>query len=264
MLTKCPNFHRTAIVTDDPHLAACFSCALARKGFYVAVLDGPRMTRDDADAEVVRRNNALARLNPKEVILVGLSDRAAVAMAASLPRKRTRLYTANDILGLAPPERVSREPLSWGSDSIGAGVLRALYEGRLIEFHTGPSSSSTTLGKSDHVVICEAGEPLSEVIAANYAFALGAGLCMIPKVDTVEAREILEAYYSAAGSRPDLRRQLQARLRELCGNLPLPDRGSLTFFYARASIWRCVSRTAVNAPLYLSRSRRRNSQRLRR
>lgn len=233
MPPKCPDLHRTAIVTDDPHLAASFSCALARRGSYVTVLDGPRMNRHDADTEVVRRNNALARLNAKKVILAGLSNEGAAAMVASLPRKCANLCTAGDIPTFAPPERTARAPLRWGHDAIGAGVLRALYEGRLIEFEDGPSPSSAIPGKSDHLVICEAGEPLSEVIAANYAFALGAGLCIIPEVDEVEAADILEAYYSiddGRGSQSDTRQHLRARLRGLCGDLALPHEGSLTFF----------------------------------
>lgn len=233
MPLKCPNLHRTAIVTDDPYLAARFSCALARRRFYVAVLDGPRMSRDDAKAEVIRRNNALARLGAKEAILAGLSDEGAAAMVARLPKKYARRCTADDVPAFAPPERVAREPLRWGHDAIGAGVLRALYEGRLIEFDGNRSPSPVIGGKSDHLVICEAGEPLSEVIAANYAFALGAGLCIIPKVDEVDATDILEAYYSiddGCQSQAETRRYLQAHLRRLCGDIVLPREGSLTFF----------------------------------
>lgn len=233
MSLKCPNLHRTAIVTDDPYLAARFSCALARTRFYVAVLDGPRMTRHDAETEVIRRNNALARLGAKEAILAGLSDDSAAAMIARLPKKYARLCTADDVPTFAPRERVAREPLRWGHDAIGAGVLRALYEGRLIEFNGDLSPSSVIAGKSDHLVICEAGEPLSEVTAANYAFALGAGLCIIPKVDDVDAADILEAYYSiddGGSPQAETRRHMQTRLRRLCGDIALPREGSLTFF----------------------------------
>lgn len=233
MSLKCPNLCRTAIVAEDPYLAARFSCALGRRGFYVPVLDAPRMTRPDAGGEVVRRNNALARLGAKEAILAGLTDESAAAMIASLPNKCARLCTADDVPMFAPPGRGAREPLRWGREAVGAGVLHALYEGRLIEFDDRPSPSLVTPGRSDHLVICESGELLSEVIAANYSFALGAGLCIIPEVDKVEAAEILEAYYSIddrGGSQADMRRRLQARLRELCGDIPLPRNGSLTFF----------------------------------
>lgn len=233
MSMKSPELHRTAIVTDDPQLAGRLSCALARRGAYLAVLDGPRMSRPDANAEVLRRNNALARLSANEAVLTGLSEEGAAAMVAGLPKKLVRLCTAEDVWRFAPPERLAREPLPWGSRAIGAGVLRALYEGRLIEFHSGLSTSSVTLGNGGHLVICEAGEPLSEVIAANYAFALKADLCVIPEVDEGEAGNILEAYYSIEeerGAQADKRRKLQARLRGLCGDIALPREGSLTVF----------------------------------
>lgn len=237
MSSKCPSLNQTAIVTDDPLLAASFSCALARKSSYFAVLDGPRMTRNDADAEVLRRNNALARLKAKVVILAGLSDKGAVAMSAGLPRARTRLCSAADALALAPPERAARQPLMWNTNAVGIGVLQALYEGRLIKFDdSAPTPSTTISGKSDHLVICEEGEPLSEVIAANYAFALGAGLHLIPEVDSVEADNILEAYYSIddnGSSQADTRQNLLARLRGLCGDLDFSKVGSMTFFTRR-------------------------------
>ena len=62
MAIKCLALSRTAIVSDDPFLAGELSCALARRGHYLCVLDGPRLTRDDRDAEAIRRTNALARL----------------------------------------------------------------------------------------------------------------------------------------------------------------------------------------------------------
>jgi len=234
MSPTCPTLHQTAIITDDPWLAARFSCSLARKGVYVAVLDGPRMMRDDADAEVLRRNNALARLHAKMIILTGLSDAATAAMSAKLPKNRVSLCSSDDIGRFAPLERKGREPLRWGHSFIGAGVLRALYEGRLIDFEEGapayPGYSPRTV---DHLVICEAGEPLSEVIAANYAFALGAGLHIIPQVDSTEAASLLEGCYSiddGVVSQASIRDELESRLRRLCGNIELPQQGSLTFF----------------------------------
>jgi hypothetical protein len=36
---------------------------------------------------------------------------------------------------------------------------------------------------SDHLVVCEDGDELAQVIAANCAFALNAGLQLIPAID---------------------------------------------------------------------------------
>jgi hypothetical protein len=74
------------------------------------------------------------------------------------------------------------------------------------------------------------------VIAANYAYALGAGLHIIDETDEVECKELLEAYYSIDAPHVDpaeVRDRLQARLRELCAGIVLPPGGSLTFFTSR-------------------------------
>jgi hypothetical protein len=123
-------------------------------------------------------------------------------------------------------------PLRWGRDRIGVGLLKALYEERLIEFGDEPSPVEAIRSRSGHLVICEAGEPLSEVIAANYAFAMNAGLCIIDETDKVERDALLESYYSidAPGVNSGaIRDRLQQRLRELCNSVELPPNGSLTF-----------------------------------
>lgn len=86
MQPVCPTLNSTAILTDDEYLAARLSSALARRGSYLSVLDGPRMTRADRASEVKRRNNALARLSPKETLLAGLSAEGHAAMVEQLPK----------------------------------------------------------------------------------------------------------------------------------------------------------------------------------
>jgi hypothetical protein len=62
----------------------------------------------------------------------------------------------------------------------------------LIWFEEGESSREELPLKSDHLVVCEQGEELSEVIAANYAYALGADLVLVPERTRDEAEEFLE------------------------------------------------------------------------
>lgn len=86
--------------------------------------------------------------------------------------------------------------------------------------------------KSDHVVVCEEGEDLSQVIAANYAFALRAGLYLVPGADDEAAEELLEAFYrlhDAETAPAEALATLKAQLRERCGSIPIPPCGSLTF-----------------------------------
>ena len=107
-----------------------------------------------------------------------------------------------------------------------------MYAGQLIAFENGASPVQPVASRSGHVVVCEAGEPLSEVIAANYAFALDAGLHIIDETDELERRQLLESDYSidAPGVvRSAERDRLMRRLRELVGAVHLPEGGSLTF-----------------------------------
>ena len=237
MSLGCPPLQSTAIISDDVYLAARLSSALAKRGSYLAVMDGPRMTRPDRGTEVIRRNNALARVHADVTLLAGLPDEARAAMLAQLPAKRVREVTNDDVPNLIADQRIrDSKPLRWGKDRVGVGLLKALYGRQLIEFTNEPSPNEAVPTRSGHVVVCEVGEPISEVIAANYAYALEAGLCLIDPTDEVESRALCEAYYNidAPGVDPqETRDRLQARLRELCGAIDIPKDGSLTFISRR-------------------------------
>jgi hypothetical protein len=224
---------QTAVITDDPYLAALLSCALAKRGTYVAVINGPRMSRSDRSGEVARCNNALARLKAKTTLLANLPEEAKMAMLAPLPKSNARVMSEKDVAELiANTKGITTPPLRWGRERIGIGLLKALYEQKMIEFFDESSPIENIKSRSGHLVVCEAGEPLSEVIAANYAYALGAGLYLIDKTDDQECKEILESYYSINAPQNNSgaeRDRLQARLRELCQGIELPQNGSLTF-----------------------------------
>ena len=87
--------------------------------------------------------------------------------------------------------------------------------------------------KSGRPFVCEQGEPIAEVIAANYAYALRAGLWLIPEIDRELSDELLEDFYSLydnqSASPGEMLRSLQERFRALTGKLPVPERGSITF-----------------------------------
>jgi hypothetical protein len=191
------------------------------------------MTRPDHTGEAARRNNSLARLKAKTTLIAGLPDEARLTMLAALPKGHAREVSDADVLSLAVNPKVrDRAALRWGRDRIGIGLLKALYDQRMIEFFDESSPSEAVKPRSGHLVVCEAGEPLSEVIAANYAYALGAGLHIIDETDKVECRELLEAYYSIDapdGNPSEVRDRVQARLREMCRGVELPPDGSLTF-----------------------------------
>ena len=237
MIEKCPLLLQKLVIADDARLAAQVSCALARPGTYLPVIDGPRLTRQDREAEVVRRNNAAARTNAKSIIFTGLPQESSQALLTHLPAKLiTHVSTRDDANSLlherSPPKR---DPLRWGHDRIGVGLLRALRSGTNIVFAESPSPNDSVPSKSGHLVVCEDGNDLSQVIAANYAFALGAGLSIIPEVDATKTEQILENFYNLyeredqTTSQTEILQRLKKELRELCGPLSIPDRGSITF-----------------------------------
>jgi hypothetical protein len=233
MILKCPTILQTAIISDDPQLTARLSCALSQQGSYLPVLDGPLMTMPDTKGKVLRRKNALARVNARIILLAGLQDDARNAMLDVLPSELVCVVHKNDAAKYLNDRRVrDAKPLRWGTDRIGIGLLKALNSRQLIEFADEPSPYGGVLSRTGHFVICEAGEAMSEIVAANYAYSLGAGLHIIEPIDEVESKAILEAYYSIDDPNVnphEARQQVQARLRQFCGKIDLPMGSSITF-----------------------------------
>src|SRR5580704_12685174 len=129
---KCPPFSNTVVFADDAKLAAQLSCTLSVAGVYLPVCDGPRMQRPDRKLEVLRRRNAMGRSRANIAFMAGLSDQAFDALRLSLTGSRNvachRISSAGDIDGY---ER-DFDPLYWGRDRIGVGLLKALRAGRYL------------------------------------------------------------------------------------------------------------------------------------
>jgi len=234
---KCPPISEQFIFADDAKLAAQLSCALSSPGIYLPVCDGPRTQRPDNQFEVLRRHNAMGRARANVAFMVGLSDEAFSALSQSLNSRRSvrcqRITVSADIVPLAQ-QNDGREVLVWGRDRIAVGLLKALRTGQDIRFEDRPSPYDWVTSKNGHLVVCEEGEEISEVIAANYAYALDAGLLLIPKVDEDQADDILEAFYKFNDRDSDYapaeaQRRLTQELLNLCGSIPVPEGGSITF-----------------------------------
>src|SRR3977135_1895747 len=198
---KCPPISDVFIFADDARLAAPLSCALARPGVYLPVCDGPRLQRPDRDAEVIRRHNSASRTRTNKAYMAGVSDESFEAMCESLNRHRAvpchRISSPSD-LDAVPRSARKRDPdaFRWGPERIGIGLLKALRAGRDIVFDMQSSPNGSVPSKGGHLVVCEEGEELAQVIAAHYAFALDAGLTLIPEVNKEAADALLEFFYS--------------------------------------------------------------------
>jgi hypothetical protein len=233
--TKCPELSQIAIVADDAQLAAQLSCRFAEAGTYLAIFEQPRIVRPDREAEVIRCTNALARSKARTFIFAGLGTITATALSVAVPERRTHhVQASGDIEKLPLNLRELRgDPLVWGKDRIGIGLLKALRAKRGIIFADEPSPVESISPKSDHLVVCEEGDDLAQVIAANYAFATGAGLHLIPKVEEDRVDDILERFYGINEDRQNSASEtlttLRDEMRTLAGNIPVPPGGSITF-----------------------------------
>lgn len=229
---KPPPILKFAIVSDNAELAARLSCILSRRGHYLPVLDGPRMGRPDGDGEAVRRNNAIARAGVRKVILGDLSPEQDAAMRALLPASSVG-SVVNDGISRFLQSEPATPTIRWGRTRIGVGLLEALRNGQQIEFYDEVSPAITLTG-AKHLVVCEAGEDLSEVIAANYAFALDADLVVFPTIDKAVAEDLTEELYSLYDRRDQgaaaLFANIADRVRDLCPGVTPPAGGSITFF----------------------------------
>ena len=189
------------------------------------------MGRPDHDNEAVRRNNSIARAGVRKVTLGNLAPDQEAAMRAILPAGSVGSITAEDVAQFCQAQS-DRPKLRWGRSQIGVGLLEALRSGRVIHFDD-DLSPVVPLTEAKHLVVCETGDDLSEVIAANYAFALDADLVVIPKVAKATAEAITEELYSLYDRRDVGAAQAFAdvagRVRDLCPGVTAPEGGSMTF-----------------------------------
>jgi len=109
-----------------------------------------------------------------------------------------------------------------------------MRENRQISFSNHNSPAGNLIGNASHLVVCEEGEDLSQVIAANYAFALGADFCLIPDVPKEFSDKIMNRFYGSDQSREfsqssaldELRKEIRSR----CAGIFAPEHGAMTFF----------------------------------
>jgi hypothetical protein len=233
---QTPTLLPRLIIADDARLAAQISCVLARPGAYLPIIEGPRLTRPDRDAEIIRRNNAAARARADLILLAGLTDEAADAITnrfrPKLLSKLKRVSSLGEVSHLSRDIAPLHSSILWGRDRIGVGLLKALYGRSGISFSDDPSPTENVPPSSDHLVVCEDGDELSQVIAANYAFALSAGFCLIPATDDRVAEDLLEYFYSLHDSETaptEALANLKKDLRQRCGPISIPPSGSMTF-----------------------------------
>jgi len=193
------------------------------------------MLRPDVEAEVIRRTNAAARIPADKVILVGLSDDTAEKFVERIPKQVLSIVRADSDLArlTGGASHLSPEPLVWGPDRIGIGLLKALRARRSIVFTDTSPVENYVPPISDHLVVCEDGDEFAQVVAANYAYALDAGLHIFPSPSEEYADQIMDSLYTLYEpndqSPTQILESIAQQLRNICGSPNIPVGGSISF-----------------------------------
>ena len=193
------------------------------------------MQRPDADSEVVRRNNVAARLKPSAIIFANLPSKITSQFSRYFPQSLVRsVSTADDAKNLnIDYPRLADKKFTWGNDRVGLGLLSAFRARQEIVFSDHPSDNRVIGGESGHLIVCEEGEEFAQVIAANYAYSLNAGLCLIPQIPKKNADSIIEGFYNLyeenTESPSSVLDSLRDELRKLSGLKILQKYRSVTF-----------------------------------
>lgn len=222
---KIPSFQNLLLIVDDPQLAAEASAILREKGKYLPIIDGPRMQRPDVSQEVTRRINVAARLKPNLIIFLGIEAATIQHFQNSFPSKIVRSCNSiEDLHGLEELNlKESFSELEANQASIGSSLLNALYANSTLEYSEHAPTISFVKSRNGHLIVCEGDEPLSEVIAANYAYSLGAGFLVIPRLEKAEEESICDTLYSlqdtaeksATESFSEIKNYLHAKIADL-------------------------------------------------
>lgn len=199
-----PSFEPCVLVADDPRLAARISALFTRPGRYFPVMDGPRMSRPDADNEVVRRRNGMVMAGARQSLLAGLVPQAAAAMRDGWKNCIVSDAYEDHVQALRGVVKRPTKVLRWGPTHLGVGLYRARLERKefLPDLASSPRADLVEAG-THLLVACERGDDLAEILGSNLAFACGASFVVFPELPEDDRDDWLEELY-ALGEGGDL------------------------------------------------------------
>lgn len=221
-MLSIPSFESSALVTDDPLLAAQISSLFRRPRHYFPVLNGPRMSRPDADNEAVRCRNALVMVRPRSLLLGRMLPEAISAVRPGWKNCTVADAYEDHVIALRGVVKRPVRALRWGTTNLGIGLYRARLEHKefLPDLESSPDLNFIEAGT--HLLIaCERGDMLAEVLSCNLAFSCGASFAVLPELPVDHRDEWLEDLY-ALGEGADLSgrfNNLAQRARDYLGSL---------------------------------------------
>jgi hypothetical protein len=215
-LFRPPVFNRqVACIAEDARLAATVSSLVGEEGEYICVLQGPRMGRLDKDNEVIRRCTGIAKLWPSLVLLAGLGEEAEAGFRSILPKGIiSSVKTVHDAISLlaAVNRRALAGELRCRTSEMGLGLLWAKRQRKLLILDdAAPALQFSIIPPADHLVVLDDHDPIVQVIAANYAYSIGADLALIPERDDTLREQVYAELDQRVAFRGEARGQRSQR-----------------------------------------------------
>jgi hypothetical protein len=238
------------IATDEQvGLAASISSLLYKKGSYLPFLAFPKVkfaysaTRDVNEdgyfdrvldeRATYRINNTLARIQPKLILLLGLTSIEKGYLEVLLPTEKLRdVNSVSELSTILPGFVGPIDSIACRPTQVEEGLIEAYLAGKgLIISNEAHWLTVAGAKKGRSVIFIENTNSVNDIAALNYAAAVGADVILLPSVEPSELRGLPRDIYAWSRDRSHpafrtLKRQVAKRL----GEIDLANYEHATFF----------------------------------
>jgi hypothetical protein len=180
-------------------MAAAISSWFCAPNEYFAVLESPREYHLVRNREIAQRKNVLAKIHPRWIILAGLSPPIQRELQAKFPNQRLVTIAREDEIDERFPAIVESAPdttVECSEADIAKGLLLAKANAsKLVVDDSAPPIALDTpeFQNRSHLVHLSDYWDVVPVIAANYAFAIGATIEYGEEIDDELSEQVCEA-----------------------------------------------------------------------
>jgi hypothetical protein len=231
---------RWVCITTDRHaaLAAVVSSHFREPGVYFAVFEFPKTPKpystvidynaDGAFARILGTraatwiNNALAAIQPEGYLLLGLTDSEKSYLLPLLPTAKViDVNTLEDLPQREPFVPSGDYQLRCTSAEIALGLLQAKMSGKsLFIDEKAPHLPTNVQRGGSGVLVMESECSVEDVIAINYAFAIGADVVLVPPVEKSAIQSLARQLDAWSRDRSSTafaaaRREMTSRLKDI-------------------------------------------------
>ena len=153
----------------------------------------------------IRITNALARIQPRAILLLGLTETEKSYVRAHLPGgKLIEIDAIEDIARRLLFGQSESHVVACRSSQIIEGLLAAKFTRKHLLVDEGaPMLEATCLHGGEGILVIEDGGNLHEIAAINCAFSINADVALVPPIDRQDIRELPRQLYAWSNDHPD-------------------------------------------------------------